>query len=145
MAIHYSLELGAGCRSMGRTHQKPNTGYFCARQACSFHRAPSIEKQLTDRVCRLTAPSWLYLACGKWPTGQGGVNGSTPTTTTTKTCVVISSRDNQCPSFMMSPVHVRNDYIVSYSGDGCDLIHVIYSSCPLLTYIIAVGFDVKVP
>lgn len=28
MAIHYSLELGAGCRSMGRTHQKPNTGYF---------------------------------------------------------------------------------------------------------------------
>lgn len=38
MAIHYSLALGASCRSMGRTYQEPNSGYCCSRPACSLTR-----------------------------------------------------------------------------------------------------------
>lgn len=66
MAIHYSLELGAGCRSMGRTHQKPNTGYFL--------RSPGLQPTDWPTV------SWHYSArdesSGKSCTGHGWVNDS---------------------------------------------------------------------
>ncbi len=80
MAIHYSLELGASCRSMGRTYQKPNSGYFCSPQACS----------LTRKIYWKAAGGWPGLSTdwpaaalfgcvesrGGWSAGQGWVNDS---------------------------------------------------------------------
>lgn len=70
MAIHYSLELGASCRSMGRTYQEPNSGYFSSHRACS----------LTRKIYCKMAGGWPCLSTD-WPVppllcwaGQGLVN-----------------------------------------------------------------------
>lgn len=56
MGIHYSLELEASCRSMVRTYQKPNTGYFCTHQAWRLSTTSSWEAA-SGRPCLLTSLS----------------------------------------------------------------------------------------
>lgn len=61
MGIHYSLELEASCRSMVRTYQKPNTGYFCTHQAWRPSTTSSWEGA-SGWPCLLTSLSYHYLA-----------------------------------------------------------------------------------